>query len=95
MQTYSDPSRETDPYALPDIEVFQLTAEDFMFAVRDTWMFDAIDDEMSNWGEDIRKAGKALAGWYWHSCFPGCIPDSDPIGPFETAAEAEADAQDW
>ena len=32
-------------------------------------------------------------GWYWWSCFPGCLPDSDPVGPFETESEALADAQ--
>lgn len=33
-------------------------------------------------------------GWYWWPCFPGCLPDSDPVGPFTTEAEALADAQD-
>lgn len=33
------------------------------------------------------------AGWYWWSCFPGCLPDGDPVGPFATEAEALADAQ--
>ena len=28
MQAYSNPKRESDPYSLPDIEVFQLTAEE-------------------------------------------------------------------
>lgn len=32
-------------------------------------------------------------GWYWWSCFPGCLPDSDPVGPFPSEAEALADAQ--
>jgi len=32
-------------------------------------------------------------GWYWRSCFPGCLPDGDPPGPFDTKAEALADAQ--
>lgn len=32
-------------------------------------------------------------GWYWWACFPGCLPDSDPMGPFATEAEALADAQ--
>lgn len=35
----------------------------------------------------------APAGWYWWSCFPGCLPDGDPSGPFESYAEALADAQ--
>lgn len=32
-------------------------------------------------------------GFYWLCCFPGCLPDSDPNGPFPTKAEALADAQ--
>ncbi len=33
-------------------------------------------------------------GFYWWSCFPGCLPDGEPSGPFETEEEALADAQD-
>lgn len=65
-QHYSDPRRESDPYALPDIETFQL-----------------------------RMAEQHLeAGWYWQACFPGCLPDGDPVGPFATEAEALADARE-
>ena len=32
------------------------------------------------------------ASFYWQSCFPGCIPDSDAIGPFQSEAEAIEDA---
>lgn len=32
--------------------------------------------------------------WYYWFCFPGCLPDSDPIGPFDTEDDAIADAQD-
>lgn len=35
----------------------------------------------------------AKAGWYWWYCLPGCMPDSDPFGPFDTWQEAEADAR--
>lgn len=39
--------------------------------------------------------GEAMGtGWYWWSCFPGCLPDSDPFGPFDTEEEALADARD-
>jgi len=34
------------------------------------------------------------AGYYYWYCFPGCMPDSDPIGPFATEAEAIDDAQE-
>lgn len=39
--------------------------------------------------------GEPLAsGWYYWFCLPGCMPDSDPIGPFTTEEEAIADARE-
>ena len=39
---------------------------------------------------------KVSAGFYWWPCFPGCIPDGDAVGPFDTEEEAIKDAQqDW
>lgn len=32
------------------------------------------------------------AGWYWHACFPGCLPDGDAHGPFNTSELAYQDA---
>lgn len=32
-------------------------------------------------------------GFYWHPCFPGCIPDGESMGPFETEDDAVEDAQ--
>ena len=36
-------------------------------------------------------------GYYWWPCAPGCLPDcaGDPSGPFETEAEAIADARGY
>ena len=76
MQAYSDPSREDDPHALPDVEVFYRTATALS---ADGWL----DGDGDTMGE----------GWYWWSCFPGCMPDGDPVGPFPTEAEALSDAQ--
>ena len=78
MQAYSNPSRASDPHALPDVEVFQITGD--IAETRD--------------GEFIDQEGLPLPpGWYWWSCMPGCLPDGEPTGPFETEAEALADAQ--
>ena len=103
-QHYSNPDREDDDFALPDIEVFQLTARevaemdeemvlDYLsrhefrlanFNSRDRErMFDAMIEE-----EGIQ------GGWFWWSCFPGCLPDSSPMGPFASHADALKDAQD-
>ncbi len=35
------------------------------------------------------------AGWYWQTCFPGCIPDSEPSGPFASSHLALQDADEW
>lgn len=33
-------------------------------------------------------------GWYWWVCFPGCLPDSEPEGPFDSEAAAMAAARE-
>ena len=79
MQAYSDPSRENDPHALPDLEIFYAEqgeiepAEDFY--------------------EDETPEPSEAGFYYWH-CFPGCMPDSEATGPFATEDEALADARE-
>lgn len=34
-----------------------------------------------------------LEGWYWHACYPGCLPDSEPVGPFQSEKECLGDAE--
>jgi hypothetical protein len=86
MQAYSDPKRASDPHALPDIETFYMGATEQ--ASDDCTLchtFDPSEDRFEH-SEHV--------GWYWQACFPGCLPDGEPVGPFETEAEALADAQD-
>jgi hypothetical protein len=72
-QFYSDPERENDAWALPDVEVFY-----------------AWEGELEWEGQEE----PSEEGWYYWFCLPGCMPDSDPIGPFETEAEAINDAKE-
>lgn len=74
MQTYSNPERESDPHALPDVEVFYVSRAA---------------------GEVIEREDGSICetGWFYWFCFPGCLPDSEPYGSFETRTEAIADAQ--
>lgn len=58
---YSDPSREDDDHALPNVETFV--------------------------GDD--------GHWYCWACFPGCMPDGEPFGPYDTEAEALSAAREW
>ncbi len=46
-------------------------------------MFDAMIEE-----EGIK------GGWFYWYCVPGCLPDSDPYGPYDSAKEAKQAAQD-
>lgn len=51
------------------------------------------------WEADEGEAGEdgdgdpMPAGWYWQACFPGCLPDSDPFGPFKSEGLAIAAAR--
>ena len=84
MQFYSDPSKEPDPYSLPDAEVFQGKVEYFIDA-----------DPDSAGGERLcATEADCLAGFYYWFSFPGCLPDSDPFGPFETEQEAIDDCRE-
>jgi hypothetical protein len=65
MRVYSDPTRENETYALPDVEVW--------------YQGDAKQDSDCDG-----------PGWYYWFCFPGCLPDSDPFGPYDTQAAAIA-----
>lgn len=50
------------------------------------------DNEVDGW---VDGDGDTLpAGWYYWTCLPGCLPDSDPIGPFDSEDDAIEDARD-
>ncbi len=34
-----------------------------------------------------------MAGWYWHACDPGYLPNGEPTGPFYTEEDAYKNAQ--
>jgi hypothetical protein len=72
MQAYSDPSREKDPHALPDLEIFYVA-----------------EGEMLDWEDNLLEPGI-----YWWVCLPGCLPDSDPNGPFATEDIALTNARE-
>jgi len=45
--------------------------------------------------EDHYTEDQSAAGWYWQSCLPGCLPDSEPSGPFGSSQAAHKDADEW
>ena len=91
-QHYSNPARESEETALPDVEVWHSLyrtcpeCKTLVLSNGDT------RTACPNCGRMI--SGYDDKGWFWWACFPGCLPDSDPFGPFPTKAQALADAQD-
>jgi hypothetical protein len=77
-QFYFDLERESDPYALPDGETFYVSPLEVNYNIEN---LDHADDYTVT-----------TPGWYYWSCFPGCLPDSDPVGPFANEKEALSDA---
>jgi hypothetical protein len=76
-QSSSDPTRADDPHALTNVEIFYISRSSI--------------DHMEAGTED--EGSFCGPGWYWWASFPGCIPDSDSYGPFDTEADALTDAQ--
>lgn len=103
-QAYSDPSRESDPHALPDIEVFQLTAQEvaemdedmiYEYSKRHEFRLSSMNSKTRDAMFDAMIEENGITGgWFYWYCFPGCLPDSSPYGPFDSRDEALKDAQD-
>lgn len=51
-------------------------------------------DNSDDWENENGEREPMQPGWYYWYCFPGCLPDSDPIGPFKSKAEAIEAARD-
>ena len=103
-QHYSNQEREDDPYALPDIEVFQLTAREaaeqdeelvFEYSRRHEFRLADMNGKIREAMFDAMIEEEAIrGGWfYWH-CIPGCLPDTSAIGPYSSRKDAIRAAQD-
>ena len=104
MQAYSRPDRESDPHALPDLEVFKLSAHEvaamdddliFEFMKRPDYSLAAMNssDRENMLGAMVAEEN-IESGWFYWFCFPGCLPDSAAIGPFPSHRAALKAAQD-
>ena len=97
MRAYSDPEREADPYALPDVRVWQdagfesrccnvVAPEEYVTATSEQPCPSC--SQPAVWHRlDQSKA------WFYEYGMPGCLPDSDWFGPFTRKADAIAAAQ--
>lgn len=74
------------------IEVFYVSVEDFATPIKDSWQHDALCARLAEYEEptddDRINEAHELAGYYYWSCAPGCLPDSEAVGPFESEEAA-------
>lgn len=77
-QFYSDESRKTEKYALPDCEVFYRSTEQ---NIADGWLEEETHEPFPS-------------GWYYWYCLPGCLPDGEAQGPFDSEQDAIDDCRD-
>lgn len=74
-------------------EIFHLSASDFMNADEGSWQDELMRSKLSeDKYAEMNETAESLAGFYWWTCCPGCLPDSDASGPFETEMEANEGA---
>jgi hypothetical protein len=103
MQRYSDPRRARDPYSLPDIETFQLTAAEVAerdeemlrkYSKRHEFRLATLDRRIRERMLEamIREHG-IKGGWFFWYCLPGCMPSSESFGPYESEREALEEAR--
>jgi hypothetical protein len=93
---YSNPEDENDPHKLPNIWITQRDWMDIRCCPEcgsDDCQKDDYNTECNNCGYEFNAPD--LEGWYWAACFPGCIPDSDFSGPFNTYEEAVEAAREF
>ena len=54
------------------------------------------DSDTGPWGDEPRnydaEGDPVSPGWYWWACFPGCMPEGEPVGPFSSSIAAYVDA---
>ncbi len=87
---------------LKNVEIFHIGASNFLSAGGGDWRSILLDekteessgpDDDEEEKESVRQSeADSLAGWYWWTCCPGCMPDSDANGPFDTQDEAKENA---
>ena len=102
---FSSQEREDNPLSLPDIEVFYFdpdAEEGFTREKTESCSECAEEPEQLKFSSVSNRTlcfccfeEENPCGWYWQSCFPGCLPDGDPVGPFPSEVDALEDARDF
>lgn len=63
------------------------------YSIPDCEVFYRTQEENKEYGVLDGDGNPMPSGWYWWTCFPGCMPDSEPFGPFKTEEMAIMDCR--
>ena len=90
---FTDAPSESEPTALPDVKVFE--------APNATRCDECSALDLGGEGQghgflcsNSEGPWEHAGGWYYAFGFPGYLPDSYPVGPFDTEAEALQNARE-
>ena len=96
-QHYSSDAREAQPHSLPNIETFTAQYGDCPHCTS-VVIADSGGEFHCYHCQKGHNSGavpaEILIGWFYWYCLPGCMPDSDPYGPFATEADALFEARE-
>lgn len=94
-QHYSDQTQEDNPTALPDVEVFE-AEHDACRLCEQTIIFaeSEVVAECGECGMQSFRTKQTKRGWFYWFGFPGCLPDSEPGGPYDSEQAALDAARD-
>jgi len=78
----------------------QITIQHSSGSATPVWVTWISDSEAQQWNRDEGLGGydgddRYTEGFYWAVCFPGCIPDSEFSGPFDSEELAEQNATEF
>lgn len=96
---YFTPELAADPTKLPNIETFQAAfaycnechSLSYEIAAPTAGYSKPCEDRECQMDEVRVKLDRF--GWFYWICQPGCLPDSEPFGPFESEEAALKDAR--
>jgi hypothetical protein len=78
----------------PNIELFFMSKSELAqwYGDKDSVWYDLAKEDLEcSDPMSIDELAEQNEGYYWWSCCPGCLPDSDPNGPFLTELSASED----
>lgn len=96
-QHYSDPEREDETYTLPDLEVWLDTIYEITCCCGVTEVPGQPENPITCPScERQAESGKSTGrtGYFYWFCLPGCLPDSDAYGPFDSEEVALEQARE-